>query len=763
MKTNIKKKVIGGIILLLTLWYALCLPKQLFHVHYSTVVADRHNELLGARIATDGQWRFPTRTTTPDKVKSCLLQFEDRRFYYHWGVDPIAIGRAIIQNVKAGHTVSGGSTLTMQTIRLARNKPRTFREKVVEMIWATRLEFRYSKEKILALYVSHAPFGGNVVGLDAAAWRYFGHPAEELSWAEAAMLAVLPNSPAMIHLSKSRQVLLDKRNRLLERLYRMGTLSQSDYELAIGEPLPLEPLPLPQTAPHLVDYFFRTAPEQYAVSTIDRGVQLRVEEAVERWNREFTQSDIRNIAVLVVDVTTNQVLAYCGNTHLNRGQSGNQVDVIRSPRSTGSILKPFLYYAMLQDGELLPHTLLPDVPININGFSPQNFSQQYEGAVPASEAIARSLNIPTVTMLQQYGVPKFHQFLRQMGMTTLRKPSSHYGLSLILGGAEGTLWDITSAYTDMARCLNGLEKTDCSLLLADSIRQSRESLFQPGAVWQVFDALKEVNRPEEIDWRTIPSMQTIAWKTGTSYGFRDAWAVGVTPRYAVGVWVGNATGEGKPGLVGARTAGPVMFDVFNLLPAARWFDRPAGVFVDAEVCRQSGHLKGRFCEEVDTLLVLPAGQRTEACPYHHLVHLSADEKYRLYASCIDVEPTIAKGWFTLPPVWEWYYKQHHPEYRPLPPFKPGCGEDSFRSMQFIYPQMGARISLPRQLDGSQGDVTFELAHSQPRATVYWHLDNNYLTTTEDFHKVSARPTSGRHSLTAVDQEGNTASVTFTVE
>ncbi len=758
-----KKKILGGILLILLTWYIFCLPKQLFHVHYATVVADRNGELLGARIATDGQWRFPARTTTPDKVKTCLLEFEDGRFHYHWGVDFLAIGRAAVQNIRNDRVVSGGSTLTMQTIRLARNKPRTFREKLIEMIWATRLEFRYSKEKILSLYVSHAPFGGNVVGLDAAAWRYFGHPAEDLSWAEAAMLAVLPNSPAMIHLSKSRQVLMNKRNRLLERLYKKGVLSESDYELAIGEPLPLEPMALPQTAPHLVDYFYQKHREAYSVSTVDRGVQLRVEELVERWNREFMQSDIRNIAVLVIDVRSNQVMAYCGNTHINRELSGNQVDVIRSPRSTGSILKPFLYYAMLQDGELLPHTLLPDIPININGFSPQNFSQQFEGAVPASEAIARSLNIPTVTMLQRYGVPKFHQFLKQIGLTTLRKPSSHYGLSLILGGAEGTLWDVTTAYTDMARCMDGLGKSACTLLLADSIRDTQKAVFQPGAVWQVFDALKEVNRPEEIDWRSIPSMQTIAWKTGTSYGFRDAWAVGVTSRYAVGVWVGNATGEGKPGLVGARTAGPVLFDVFNLLPASRWFERPQGVLVEAEVCHQSGHLKGRFCEDVDTLLVVPTGLRTDACPYHHLVNLSADEKYRIYENCINTEPTIQKSWFTLPPVWEWYYKQHHPEYRPLPAFKPGCGEGSFRPMQFIYPQMNARIFLPKQLDGSKGQITFELAHSHPKATVYWHLDEEYLTTTEDFHKISVLPSPGKHSLTAVDNEGNSVSVSFVVE
>ena len=762
-RLSVTQKVILCILAFWVTGYIFCLPRHLFHVPYSTVVTDRNEELLGARIASDGQWRFPPRNTTPEKIKECLITFEDKHFYHHWGVNPFAIGRAFYQNVKNKRIVSGGSTLTMQTIRLARNESRTFREKLIEMIWATRLEFRASKEEILSMYISHAPFGGNVVGLDAAAWRYFGHSADDLSWAESAMLAVLPNAPAMIHLSKGRKTLLDKRNRLLKQLLEKKTIDSSTYELAISEPLPDEPHALPHIAPYLVSRFYQERNGEYSRSTINKGIQTQVEDLAERWSNEFGRSDIRNLAILVIDIPSNQVVAYCGNVHFDRKQGGNQVDVIQAPRSTGSILKPFLYYAMLQEGSLLPDMLLPDVPVNINGFTPQNFSMQFEGAVPASEALARSLNIPAVTMLQRYGVPKFHSFLQQIGLKTINRSSSHYGLSLILGGAEATLWDVTNAYAMMGRSLLQLPQRSCSLLLPTSRITESTDPFQPGAVWQTFDALKEVNRPEEIDWKSIPSMQTIAWKTGTSYGFRDAWAVGVTPRYAIGVWVGNATGEGKPGLVGAQTAGPVLFDIFNLLPSSSWFTRPAGIFVEAEVCRKSGHLKGRFCDETDTLLVLPAGLRTEACPYHHLVTLSANESQRIYENCANTEPTLRKSWFTLPPVWEWYYKQHHPEYKPLPPFKAGCGEDTFQPMQFIYPPMNARIKLPKQLDGSKGFLTVELAHNNPNATVFWHLDETYQAQTQDFHKISLQPAAGKHSLTAVDGEGNTISTTFFVE
>ena len=767
--TRLSRRQQAGLLFFLILCaaYACCLPRTLFRAPYSTVVTDRHGELLGARIATDGQWRFPPCDTVPDKYARCLLAFEDRYFPYHPGVNPLALMRAAWQNLRHGHVVSGGSTLTMQVIRLSRQRPRTLTEKAIEIILATRLELRYSKREILALYASHAPFGGNVVGLEAAAWRYFAHPSSELSWAEAATLAVLPNAPSSIHPGRGREALKQKRDRLLRRLLRQGDIDSTAYRLALDEPLPDAPHALPSIAPHLVGRFCQEHPGRHIVSTLDKTLQQSIEALAERRNREFQRSDIRNLAILVIDLHTNQAVAYCGNTGFGGRHAGNQVDITTSPRSTGSILKPFLYYAALDEGLILPRTLLPDVPVNINGFAPQNFNRQFEGAVPADEALARSLNLPAVHLLQSYGVPKFHDLLRQAGLSTIRRPASHYGLSLILGGAEATLEEVTSLYARMGRCLLGLPQTPFRTILTDNPENSPEKegyLFHPGATWQVFEALTEVNRPEEIDWKSIPSMHPVAWKTGTSYGFRDAWAVGVTPRYAVGVWAGNATGEGKAGLTGARTAGPVLFDVLGLLPASPgWFARPEGVFVDAEVCPRSGHLKGRFCPEADTLLILPAGRRTEACPYHHPVTLKADGRQRVHEPYAGTDDVVHASWFTLPPVWEWYYRQHHPEYRPLPPFETSSTTDAFRPLQFIYPTMNARITLPRQLDGKPGFLTAEVAHSHPQTTIYWHLDGEYLGETTDFHRIVLQPAPGRHSLTAVDAEGNSASVSFQTE
>jgi penicillin-binding protein 1C len=745
------------------IFYIFCLPKDLFRTPYSTVVYARGGELLGARIATDGQWRFPSCDTVPDKFEKCIVTFEDKNFRKHWGVNPLAIGRAIVQNVRNKEVVSGGSTITMQVVRMSRNKGRTIFEKCYESILATRLEFRYSKDKILALYASHAPFGGNIVGLDAAAWRYFGHSATQLSWAEAATLAVLPNAPSSMHLSKNRQKLLEKRNRLLKKLYENDSFDETTYVLALAEELPAEPIPLPVIAPHLVSQFYKNQQGKQINSTIDKNLQERVEDILDRWNRVFLQNDIKNLAAIVIDVETNEAIVYCGNVNFAKGNAGNQVDVIQAQRSTGSILKPFLYHAILQEGEILPNTLIADIPLNINGFSPENFNKKFFGAVPASQAVSRSLNVPLVLMLKKHSVPKFHNFLKNNNVAALPRASTHYGLSLILGGAESCLLDVTTAYSNMARTILDKESIFCRFYTDEIEKNIPSASFEKGAVWQVFEAIKEVNRPEDIDWHNIPTMQKIAWKTGTSFGFRDAWAVGVTPRYAVGVWVGNASGEGKSGLVGARTAGPVMFDIFETLPKSSWFEAPMNEFVEAEICHKSGYLRGRFCDEIDTIPILPVGLRTESCPFHTHVTLSTDERFRLFADCTD-ENVIQKSWFTLPPAWEFYYKQYNADYRSLPPYGKGCGNSQQNPMQFIYPtDNNSVVILPKQLSGEQGEITFNLAHNRRDATVFWHINSEYVGATNDFHSLTLALLPDDYHIMVVDDEGNNLSIKVKVK
>lgn len=929
-----KKCLFAGIFALLC-WYSCCLPKELFpDCKWSTVVVDRNGEMLGARIAEDGQWRFPAQTydkTDSDgveKYKKALIEFEDRWFRWHWGVNPVAICRAMVSNAKAGHIVSGGSTLTMQVIRMSRGKERTVWQKFIEAVLATRMEFRYSKDEILELYAAHAPFGGNVVGLEAAAWRYFGRPASDLSWGEAATLAVLPNSPSNIRLGKNREKLEAKRNRLLNKLKDRGLLGESECRLACSEPLPDAPEALPSYASQLVNdiasgnwsddgkafrvilsgdetghkksigggsernnclkpqkstqkrddnesnrfvqnqnsdkELAKTARKdisrkhnksrglgatqkssankktkinnKYIRTTLDIHLQREVERILDRKNDELTAEGINDLAAVVIDVNSGEVLAYVGNANPDRKRLGANVNIARAPRSSGSILKPFLYCDALSDGTILPYSLLADTPVNINGFTPQNYDMTYEGAVPAAEALSRSLNVPSVHLLKMYGVQKFLERLRERGLTTFGRSASDYGLSLILGGGECRLDEVTAAYAAMAReYLAACGEADDEAEMFGKVSGNLSD--DPAALFYTFDALKEVSRPDEIDWHTIRSVKKVAWKTGTSYGYRDAWAVGATPTLAVGVWAGNASGVGAPGLLGARTAGPVMFEIFNILPAngPAWF--PAlnelsysdARICSAEVCRASGFLAGPYCEEIDTLDIPAAGLHGKPCPYHRKAN--------------------GASIFQLPPAMEWFYRQKHPEYGGgtssntqfnLFNGNPVIGtwssgnsaqnttthnnvsraesdsaiRDDFRNarrvatgntssgtngtdhiansgnaanaatqssksrnedsgsyvknpdipeMEFIYPENGSRITLPRQLDGTAGEMVLNLAHHNRDATVYWHIDQDYMGETRFVHQMRIHPSPGDHIITVVDNFGNTLSIRITIE
>lgn len=762
------------------------IPFPLFPESYATMLYSSEGELLGARIATDGQWRFPPIDSLPPKYITCLLSYEDKRFYQHPGVDPIAIIRAIRLNLSANKVVSGGSTITMQLARIARgNRNRTFYEKVIETSWALLLETRYSKNEILNLYASHAPFGGNVIGIETAAWRYFGRSALELSWAESATLAVLPNSPALIHPNRNRAQLKAKRNKLLSVLKQKGLLNETDFELACLESLPEAPLPLPNEVPHLLDRLATCTPGTRIRSSIHYHWQLQAQTFVNQYARINRSNHIHNLAAIIADTETGEILAYVGNvTEYEKERQGEQVDIITSPRSTGSILKPFLYAAMLHDGILLPSTLVADVPLNLNGFTPQNFNKTFYGAVPAHQAIERSLNVPLVRMLVRYNIGRFMSLLKKLGMTTLRFSEDHYGVSLILGGAEGNLYDLTGMYASLARTLshfhlyNGrydigdihpltpfpVTRTEDPIRSVADPRLTDRPLLSAAAIWYTFEAMSALNRPEEeADWQQFSSMKRVAWKTGTSYGGRDAWAIGTTPRYTVGVWVGNASGEGRPGLTGVGNAAPLLFDLFSMLPESGWFDIPYDELEPMPICRLSGHKASSFCEPVDTLYVPQAGTVTALCPYHRLVHLSADERFQVNSQCEPVDRMHTRSWFVLPPSQEYYYRNYHVDYRPLPPFKPGCGQEQSQLIELIYPEHNTVLFLPKGFSGKPEKFIFRAAHAHPDATLYWHIDDIYIGETTGKHQIACSTGRGIHRLSVIDTEGNQRKILFEVK
>jgi len=751
------------------IWYYFSLPKQLFNEPTSTVIESVEGELLGAQIAEDEQWRFPHTDSIPYKFERSIVAFEDAYFYKHPGFNPVSIAKAFRQNLKSRSVKRGGSTLTQQVIRLSRKgQRRTYFEKIIEIILATRLELRHTKSKILTFYASNAPFGGNVVGLDMASWRYFGRNPNELSWAESATLAVLPNAPSLIFPGKNQEKLFQKRNRLLKKLFQNGTIDELTYQLAIEEELPQKPYRLPQIAPHLLQRITKDNKGKRIGTTLKIDLQQEVNNIVKTHYNNLQQNQIHNIAVLVLEVKSRKVLAYVGNAPTNNAHQ-KDVDIINKPRSTGSILKPFLYAGMLDAGEILPNTLVADVPTQIASYNPKNFDLEYDGAVPASRALSRSLNVPAVRMLQKFGLDRFHHYLKKLKLKDIKYNANHYGLSLILGGAESNLWDLCKSYASMSSTINHYDDTQGKYYKNEFVEpifdtnnsidfgeiSNEKTLFDAGSIYLTYKSLKEVNRPEgNENWEFFDSSKEIAWKTGTSFGFRDAWAIGSTKDYVVGVWVGNADGEGRPGLVGISTAAPILFDVFDVLPRSKWFTKPFDEMDKIPVCNKSGYRASEICEQKDSVFVQLAGLKTKPCPNHFWVHLDEREQYQVNSSCYPINKMKHRSWFVLPPLMEFYYQKKNPTYKVLPKFDQNCLSEEKSIMDFIYPKESIKVFLPKDFDEQRNDLVFRLAHSIQDIKIFWYLDANFIGTTQTFHEMAIHPKFGKHTVTVIDELGN---------
>jgi len=741
----------------------LAIPVVHFNDPVSPVLFSAEGRLLGARTAADGQWRFPPGERMPERFSRVLVRFEDKRFFSHPGVDPLAVARAARLNLRSRKVASGASTITMQVVRLARkNRPRTYLEKLKEAILALRLETARSKKEILSLFAAHAPFGGNVVGIDAASWLYFGRSPDELSWAEAAFLAVLPNDPGLPATAQGRARLLTKRNRLIEKLRVTGAMPALECRLALSEPMPEGLRALPREAPHLLDTLAaRPGAAPPFRSFVAADLQRTASRVVEQHGARLADRGILNLAAVIIDNRMAAVAAYVGNAGLaRREEHGQNVDILQSRRSTGSILKPFLYASLLKEGGLTPLTLVPDTPTRFEGFRPENFDRRFRGAVPARTALAWSLNVPAVRELREYGIPRFENRLRQWGMTTLDRPPDDYGLTLILGGAEGKLVEIAALYAKLAQLASGAPGggREVRLLRDDPEAPSKMRDLGAASAYLTLQALTAVGRPDEEGfWRNFSSSKWLAWKTGTSFGLRDAWAVGVTPNYTIGVWAGNADGEGKPGLTGLGAAAPVLFDLLGAIDGGGEIVRPRSGLKTLRVCRDSGYLATDLCPAVE-VTVPEESCFDRMCAFHQAVHLDASGRFRVDSRCEPVGKMRHESWFVLPPVQEYYYRAEHAEYRPLPPFRADCaggpaGERGSRVMSLIYPEPDMSVYVPVGLDGKVGQVVFEAVHRESGATIHWHLDERYIASTRVFHQIGVAPEPGPHRLVLTDDEG----------
>ena len=762
-----KHKIILTISLILCIWYVFLLPQNLFKEDYSTVIFSSDQQLLGATIASDEQWRFPPTQQIPDKIKKCILFYEDEYFEYHFGFNPVAMVKAMVINFKNDRIKRGASTITQQVIRLSRNQRRTYTEKLIELIWATRLEFSKSKEEILNLYVNHAPYGGNVVGLEMASWRYFGTSPNKLSWAESATLAVLPNAPSLIFPGKNKVLLKKKRDFLLAKLKDKGIINQLTYDLAIQEAIPQKPVPIPQDNLHLLSEIKQQYQGKKAVTSIDYNLQKSALNTVEKYYHQYQKNNIHNIAVLILNVKTKKVVAYVGNSPTNT-ENQKFVDMVQAQRSTGSTLKPILYMGLLNNGELLPNMLIPDIPTKIQEYTPQNFDMTYTGAISAKKAIAKSLNIPAVRLLRQYGLHKFKNDLNFLGLKNINKPVDYYGLTLILGGAESSLWDMTNMYANLACTVNHYTENNSQYFTKEHQYSSyylhhktdlgtktyEQNIFDAGSIYLGFEAMTELSRPEDDkEWKHYSSSEKIAWKTGTSFGNKDAWSIGVNQNYAIGVWVGNADGEGIANMTGVNHAAPIMFEMLEKLPKNNWFIKPLDELKTIDVCSISGHKATSLCPTQKEWIPLKPNT-TLPCSYHQTIFLDKNKRYRVFKNCVDNNEITSKTWFILPPNQAWYYKKQNANYMELPPIKKECLEANSQVMDFLSPNENATFMLTKDFNEKTNPIVIKATHQRSEETLFWYLDDRFIKTTEHQHEIAIIPTKGKHKIIIVDENGN---------
>lgn len=746
--------------LLFCIWFIFfLLPNDLFNAPKSLVIYDKHHQLMYASVAKDEQWRFPQIDSVPNKIRKCVVEYEDAYFYYHLGINPISLVKSFILNLKKKDIKRGGSTITMQTIRLLLNNPdRNYRNKLYEILLAFRLECTHSKKTILKYYISNAPYGGNVIGIEAASWRYFGKSPSLLSWAEAATLAVLPNQPSYIYPGKNEAKLLQKRDNLLYKLKEKGKISSDDYHLAIAEPLPQKKFKIPAYAYHLATQIGSKNRQSIVHTTLDLTIQKKVMAIVETHQKQNKANLINNVAAIVINSKNAEILAYVGNT--SDTIDGNKINMITRPRSSGSTLKPHLYAHMIDAGHITPKSLLEDIPMDINGYEPNNNSYRFDGVVPAQQALVRSLNIPWIKALKTYGYQQFYKNLHDFGFNHFTLSAQHYGLSLVVGGGEVELIELANSFLYLNNILLKKNTNTKAFFTVPDKHYTPNINISSGAVWLTFDALSNVVRPENEDYWQYRQSQKLAWKTGTSHGFRDAWAVGANPKYIIAVWVGNCEGNGRPNLTGIKKAAPILFDILNSLPntTVSWYEKPIHQLKNTKVCAQSGYLPNNYCDNTITIEIPKNTTLNKVCPYHIAIQLDATANYLVNNSCYPQSQSVFKSWFKLPIVEESYYKAIYPLYKQLPPIHPDCKQMQENVLDIIFPKPNAKIVLHKSIISNK--IILEAIHQDVNAKLFWFLDNKYLGSTVNEHKVSMEPIVGKHQLTVQDQLGNVKQISF---
>lgn len=718
--------------------------ENIFEDRYSVSVLDDKNKIIGVSLNKNEEWHLKSIDEIPEKLKISVINFEDKDFYSHFGVDVSSIFRALRDNIIEGRK-TGASTITMQVAKSLRPKKRNIFNKYLEMVQAIKMERNFKKEEILKLYLNNSPYGGNIVGYKTASFLYFQKEPKELTWAEGALLAVLPNSPGLISVEKNRDKLLNKRNFLLKKLYKKNIISKSQYELSLKEPLPKKRYPFKNLSPHLVRRVINENDKKIIKTTIDSEIQEKIEKITKDYSRYLQTQGIRNLSVLLIENKTYKIKSYIGSQDFYDFENNGQVDGIIAKRSPGSLLKPFLFAKSIDEGLIAPCSKVPDIPIYFENFSPQNANKKYYGMVEIQEALIKSLNVPFVQLLKEYGEDRFFYFLKEV-LGFRDSNYERYGLSLILGTKEFTPEEMGELYTGLANY--GEFKKLTYIDEENSKNLKKERFITRGSSYLTLSTIKKLER-DGLE-KLYKEKNPISWKTGTSHGRRDGWATGVTPDWTLVVWVGNFDGEGNQNLTGIRSAGNLLFNIMKILPKKSLEFKEPKEIIKIKVDKETGY-RAKYSVQTKEILYPSEAKPLRISPYYKKIFVNEEgkevdsrdkgflnHKEKIILNYpIEVINFYVRNNFNLPEIFK----------------------KKTKNLKFIYPTKNLKISIPRDFDGEK-NIIIKIANLK-NEKLYWYLNGKYLGQ-DNVNEKKLNLGSGKYQLTIVSEVGENEKINFEI-
>ena len=750
-------------------------------IEYSTIITDNKGEVIHAFLTKDEKWRMKTNLDEISPLlRKTIIAKEDKYFFYHPGINPFSMGRAAVKNIFQLKRTSGASTITMQVAKALEPKPRTYLNKLVEIFRAFQLEWKYDKEEILQLYLNIIPYGGNIEGVKSASILYFKKNPDHLSLAEITALSIIPNRPSSLIIGRNNDLVIRERNRWLKKFANDKVFTLKQIDDALQEPLTASRGSVPKMIPHLANKLKKKG-ENIVYTNIEANTQLKVEKLVSDYSRNLELKNIRNASVVIINNQTHEVITYVGSANFLDTIDGGQVNGAAAIRQPGSTLKPLLFGMCIDEGLVTPRAVINDVAVNYDGYAPENYDRQFNGYVTMEYALEHSLNIPAVKALRMLGKDKLIHKLAQCDFVQIKKDQKKLGLSMILGGCGTSLEELTALYTIFANegkyirpkivdsrrsTVDGKETRSDRPGLTEAagaeFRSDRPGLTEPkgvtilspAATFMINETLSKVNRPDfPLNWQATERMPKIAWKTGTSYGRRDAWSIGYNKHYTVGVWVGNFSGLGIPEISGANIATPLLFKIFNTIDYdsdQEWFEQPKDCDTRI-VCSETGLLPEDHCTHTVMDYFIPLISNTQTCNNVQEVMISPEEKLSYCKTCMPDAGYKKKIYKMVPPDMQAYFEERKIAYDKVPMHNPDCEK--------IFKEGAPAITSPK--NGSEYLISKKNPEALQLSTntgndvskVYWYINNRFYKSSDAKTKQFFIPEEGPVKISCTDDKG----------